>query len=70
MNEGLLSNMDHKLVTIRGIMEKVYGSKAMPCLVEGFYKSFLEQFISSMQDSSFEMSFHRDILSPGDEGMR
>lgn len=50
--KGSLWSMDHKLVTVLGIMEKVYGSKGRMVLLL-FDKSSPKQFVQSILEVFF-----------------
>lgn len=52
--KGSLWSMDHKLVTVLGIMEKVYGSKGRMVLLL-FDKSSPKQFVQSVLEFSPEL---------------
>lgn len=51
--KGSLWSMDHKLVTVLGIMEKVYGSKGRMVLLL-FDKSSPKRFVQSVLEFSLD----------------
>lgn len=71
--KGSLWRMDHKLVTVLGMMEKVYGSKGRMVLLL-FDKSSPKQFVQSVLEFSLELllrpAFSHQAMTLGRCGSR